>query len=43
MVATFNERTWLQAKITSTSIRDVRLNFVDLQINPEFESFIKLI
>jgi hypothetical protein len=43
MVATYNERTWLQAKLTSTSIRDVRLNLVELQMNPEFESFIKLV
>lgn len=42
MICAYNEKAWLQVKLTSQSQRQVKLNLVDLKINPEYEEFLTL-
>lgn len=42
MICAYKEKSWLQVKLTSQSIRDVKLNLVDLKINPDYENFLTL-
>lgn len=41
MVGTYQEEAWLKVKLSSTSLRDVKLTMVDMFINPEYNSFIQ--
>ena len=41
MVGTYKEYSWLQIKLTSTSLKDVKLVMLDLFVNPEYSKFIE--
>jgi len=41
MVGTYNEESWLQVKLISTSLKDVKLAMTDLFINPSYSKFIE--
>jgi hypothetical protein len=43
MVTVEDQECWLQAKLTSTSLREVKIDLLELHINPDYESFIQKI
>lgn len=43
MVTVQDQECWLQAKLTSNSLRDIKIDLLELHINPDYESFIKKI
>lgn len=40
MVTVQEHDCWLIAKLTSVSVRDVKIKLVDLHINPDYVSFV---